>query len=109
VGTYLYEISYTADGWAKLLANPVNRLDAVRPVIAAAGGSVVSAYYAFGDADIILIAEMPDDVSAASLSLAFTAGGAVSSLKTTVLMSFADGIEAIKKAGVLSGKYKPPS
>jgi uncharacterized protein with GYD domain len=109
MGAYLYEVSYTADAWAKQLANPTNRIDAVKPVILAAGGKVVNAYYAFGDADVILIAELPDNVSAASLSLAFTAGGAVSSCKTTVLMSVDDGLAAITNAGKLSSSYKPPA
>jgi uncharacterized protein with GYD domain len=109
MGTYLYEVSYTADAWARQLVNPTNRVEAVRPVIEAAGGKVVAAYFAFGDADVVLIAELPDNISAASLSLVFSAGGSVSSCKTTVLMSISDGVAAITKAGQIAGNYKPPS
>jgi uncharacterized protein with GYD domain len=109
MATYLYEVSYNAEGWAKQLANPGNRIEAVRPVIEAAGGTIVAAYYAFGDADIILIADLPDNVAGASIPLAFSAGGALSSVKTTVLMSIEDGISAIAKAGTLAGVYAPPA
>ncbi len=108
MATYLFQVSYTADGWAKQLANPGNRVEAVRPVIEAAGGKVVCAYYAFGEADVVLIVDFPDNVSAASISLVFAAGGAVSACKTTVLMSIDDGMNAIRKAGTISGKYTPP-
>ena len=49
--------------------------------------------------------EMPDNVSAAALSLAIGAGGACRSVKTTPLMSIAEGIEAMKKAATCG--YKP--
>lgn len=49
---YLYQISYTAEAWAKQVRNPINRLDAVKPAIEQAGGKVVCAYYAFGPTDV---------------------------------------------------------
>ena len=51
--------------------------------------------------------EMPDNVSAAALSLAVTAGGSVKAVKTTPLLSVAEGLSALKKAGSLG--YKPVS
>ena len=45
-----------------------------------------------------LICEMPDNVSAAALSMAISAGGAVKAVKTTALMTFEDGIEALSPA-----------
>lgn len=109
MGAYLFEVSYTADAWAKQVKNPVNRINIVKPVIENAGGKIVCAYYAFGDSDIVLIAELPDNKAAAALSLAFTAGGALSGIKTTVLMDVDDGLDAIKTAGGLIGAYKPPA
>ena len=51
--------------------------------------------------------EMPDNVSAAALSIAVAAGGAVNNIKTVPLMSMDEGLEAIKKAGPAG--YRPPS
>jgi hypothetical protein len=50
---------------------------------------------------------MPDHVSAAALSIAISAGGAVKAGKTTPLMSFDDGLEALKKAK--EAEYTPPA
>ena len=104
--SYLYQVSYTGDSWATQINNPVNRAEQIGAIIEAAGGKLESFHYAFGEYDAILIATFPDNQSAASLSLAAAAGGAVKSLKTTPLLTVDEGIEAIKKAG--SAGYRPP-
>ena len=43
--------------------------------------------------------DMPDDVSMTALAMAASAGGALKSLKTTVLMTNEDGMEAMRRAG----------
>jgi uncharacterized protein with GYD domain len=103
---YLLQVSYTSESWATQLQNPQNRREAVSPVIERLGGYIESAYYAFGEYDIVLIIEMPDNVSAAAFSLAVSAGGAVKSLKTTPLLAIDDGIEAMKMAA--GAGYRPP-
>ena len=102
---YLCQISYTAEGWAALLRKPTNRIEAVRPAIEKLGGKVEGAWFAFGESDLILVLDMPDNISAASFAIAVAGGGAVKSYKTTPLMSIDDGIEALKR-GAKSG-YKP--
>lgn len=104
---YMIEVGYTTDAWAKLIRNPQNRIEAVRPAVEAMGGRIEGAWYAFGKHDVILIVQMPDNVSAAALSLAFGAGGAVRSSVTTPLMTADDGVAAMKKAG--QSTYKPPT
>lgn len=106
---YLLQIAYTPEAWAKQLKNPVNRIDIVRPVFDKVGAKILCAYYAFGEYDIVLIAEAPDATAISAVSLAFAAGGALSKCHTTVLMSTDEGLVAIKKAGEISGTYKPPS
>ncbi len=103
---YLLQVSYTSEAWATQLQNPQNRREAVSPVIERLGGYIESAYYAFGEYDIVLIIEMPDNVSAAAFSLAVSAGGAVKSLKTTPLLAIDDAIEAMKMAA--GAGYRPP-
>jgi hypothetical protein len=46
-----------------------------------------------------MLVEMPDNISIAALALAAAAGGSLKSIKTTPLMSIADGLGALKKAG----------
>ena len=77
----------------------------MRPAIEKLGGKVEGAWFAFGESDLILLLDMPDNISAASFAIAVAGGGAVKSYKTTPLMSIDDGIEALKR-GAKSG-YKP--
>jgi uncharacterized protein with GYD domain len=103
---YLIEVTYTGDAWAAQVSNPQNRIEAIRPVIERLGGRIESAYYAFGEYDVVGIMEMPDNVSAAALSLAAAAGGAVKAIKTIPLMTIEEGIEAMRKAA--GAGYRPP-
>jgi uncharacterized protein with GYD domain len=93
------------EGWAALLRKPVNRVEAVRPAVEKLGGKIEGAWFAFGESDLIVLLDMPDNISAASFAIAAAGGGTVKSYKTTPLMSIDDGIEALKR-GAKSG-YKP--
>ena len=96
---FLQQITYTQESWQALIKNPQNRIDAVRPVVEKMGGKIESAWFAFGDYDIIVICELPDNASAAALAMAFAGGGACRNVKTTPLLSPAEAVEAMKKAG----------
>jgi len=50
------------------------------------GGRVVNGWAAFGDYDVILVSEMPDQLAAASFAMAVAAGGACKTVKTTPLL-----------------------
>ena len=103
---YLVQAAYTAESWAAQIANPQDRLAALGEMIAANGGKLLAGYYSFGEYDVALIIEAPDNVNAASTMIAAAAGGAVSGLKTTVLLSSDEGLSAIKGAG--DATYSPP-
>ena len=103
---FLSQVAYTDQAWQSLLSNPQNRLDAIRPVVEKLGGRVVNAYFAFGDYDFVLITELPDNVTAAALAIAVSAGGACKTVKTTPLMEAAEGLEALRKAAT-SGYHAP--
>jgi len=96
---YLTQVAYTPEAWKALVKNPQNRIDAVRPAVEKLGGKVVSGYLAFGDFDAVAIVDMPDHVAAAAIAMAFAAGGACRSVKTTPLLTTAEGVEALKQAG----------
>lgn len=102
---YLTQVAYTPEAWKSLVKNPHDRIEAVRPAVEQLGGKVVSGYFAFGDYDAVVIVDMPNHVSAAALAIAFAAGGACKDIKTTPLMTTAEGIEALKQAG--RSNYKP--
>ena len=103
---YLVQVSYTGDAWATQLSNPTNVLDRVTPIIERLGGKVEAAYYTFGEYDLVAIAQFPDNASAAALSLAASAGGAIEAYRTTPLMAIDEGMEAMRKAA--GSGYRPP-
>lgn len=104
---YLTQVAYTQESWQALVKNPQDRIDAIRPAIKKLGGKVISGYFAFGDYDIVAITEMPDAVSAAAIAMAFAAGGSCKAVKTTPLLTTAEGLDALKKAG--NTGYRPIS
>ena len=95
---YMYEVAYTPEAWAALVQKPQDRIEAIRPAVRKLGGKIESAYFAFGDYDIVAIANMPDNVSAAAFSLAVSAGGSVKSIRTTPLMTIREGMQAMRQA-----------
>ncbi len=64
-------------------------------------------WFAFGDYDLVIICNLPDNASIAAISMAISAGDAVKAVKTTPLMTMEEGIEAMKMATVTV--YQPPS
>ena len=103
---YLMEVGYTSEAWKTLIKKPEDRTKAIRPVIEKLGGSLESAYFAFGDYDLVLIVEFPDNVGVAAFSLAASAGGACRSIKTTPLLAINEGVGAMKRAA--EAGYRPP-
>lgn len=95
---YLQQVAYSREGWEAVVANPQNRIEAVRPAVEKLGGKIEAAWFSFGDYDIVVITEMPDNVSAAAIAMAFAAGGACKSVQTTPLISAQEALLALKKA-----------
>src|ERR1700747_60149 len=102
---FLHQVSYTPDALARLIANPHDRFEAVRGPIEKLGGKIKDSYFAFGQHDAVLITEMPDNISAAAIALAFAAGGALRTCETTALMTNAEALDAMRKAATCG--YKP--
>ena len=96
---YLWQVGYTSDAWATQIQNPTNRLEVVRSVASKFGGTLVDAWFAFGEYDVVVLAEMPDNESMAALVLAAVSGGHVSASKTTPLMTIGEGLTAMGRAG----------
>lgn len=104
---YMYEVAYTPEAWGTLVKKPQDRIEAVRPAIRKLGGRIEAAYFAFGDYDLVAIANMPDNVSAAAFSIAASAGGSIKAIKTTPLMTIREGMRAMRAAK--RSAYEAPS
>jgi uncharacterized protein with GYD domain len=101
---YLVHVTYTAQGLQGVAAKGgTAREKAARAAAESLGGSIDSFYFTFGDSDVIVIADFPDNASAAALALAVGASGGASA-RTTVLLSAADVDNAAKK----QVSYQPP-
>jgi len=95
---FLVQVAYSPEGWQALVKSPQNRIEAVRPSIEKLGGKIDTAYFAFGEYDLVMVFQMPDNVNAAAIAMAFAAGGACRTVKTTPLLTAAEAVEAMKKA-----------
>jgi uncharacterized protein with GYD domain len=106
MSVYLMRFSYTPETWSRLIQNPEDRRDAARSYIEQVGGSLHGFWYGFGEYDGYAIYDAPDNVSMAGVALAIAAGGALSRVETTVLMTVEETLEALAKGNGI--RYRPP-
>jgi uncharacterized protein with GYD domain len=79
------------------------RKEAVEKAAKSLGGTVEVFYYAFGDVDVFVIVDLPDNVSASAFSLLVTAAGGAT-VSTTVLIT-PEEVDQITKKTL---DYRPP-
>ena len=94
---YMVKAKYTVEGTKGLLKDGGSgRKTAIEALAKNAGGKLEAMYYAFGEDDLFMVFDLPDNASAAALSLTVSASGAGN---TTViaLLSIAEMDEAAKK------------
>jgi uncharacterized protein with GYD domain len=104
----MHQAAYTPESIAAQAKNPEDRLEvATRPAVEAAGGRLITGGFSLGEFDVVAIFEAPDDVSAAVVALAVSAGGAIRSAKTTRLLSGAEWVEALRRIPTVSEVYRP--
>ncbi len=104
---YLLEVGIVPNMFNALIQNPQDRAQANRPVFEAVGGKLQEYYFAVGHNTVYVVAEMPDEVSVEALTMAVLAGGTVTSIKATAILTAAEAMAAMKQAGTLG--YRPPS
>ena len=101
---YLLQVSYTAEGVAGVLEEGgASRKAMVDNLVAALGGSLEIFYFAFGEDDAIVIADVPNNVTAAAISMRVGAAGAASIVTTPLLTP-----EEIDEATKLTVAYRAP-
>ena len=94
---YLSLGSYTAEGIKGVLKEGgTGRRKAVQSAIEAMGGKMEAYYFAFGENDVVVISDVPDNVTAAALAIGIASTGTVS-LKTIVLLTPEELDQATKK------------
>ena len=77
---YLMEARFTAEGLKGLQRDGgTARREVVRRAVESLGGTLESFHFAFGDIDTYTVADLPDNESAAALSVAVASSGALTS------------------------------
>ncbi len=101
---YLAVASYTSDGIRGLTkAGGASRKAVVDKLLRSLGGRLEAFYFAFGDNDAYLIIDVPDNLTAAAISLA-VAGAGATRMKTIELLT----PEEIDRAMEKQVDYTPP-
>jgi len=101
---YMIQASYVGEGLKGLLKEGgTKRRETVAQVIEGMGGKLESFYYAFGDYDVVGVADMPDNISSVAFSMMVNASGVINA-KTTVLLTPEEIDQATKK----TVEYRPP-
>lgn len=101
---YLAHCNYVGGGVKGLLKDGGSkRRTVVEKLVESMGGTVEAFYYAFGETDLYVIADLPDNESMTAVALLVAASGAIN-IKTTVLITPEEVDEAAKKTPI----YQPP-
>lgn len=101
---FLLRANYTQSGVGGLLKEGGSkRREALQATIEGVGGTLESFYYALGDTDLFLIADLPDKETATAVSLIVKAAGVLEISVTQLLEP-----EAIDAASQKSVPYRVP-
>jgi uncharacterized protein with GYD domain len=102
---YLVKVSYSPDGMKGVISGGgTARVAAVEKALSGVGGSLESFYFAFGDDDVYVIAELPSQAAAVALAGTVAASGAVSNYETVVLLAPSE----VDEARNIAVDYSPP-
>jgi uncharacterized protein with GYD domain len=104
---YMYQGAYTPESPAAQIEEPKDRIEVAKPAFDAIGAKIVAAGYPFGEYDVLVVYEAPDDTAAASVVLAVGAGEAIKSSKASRLLSGQEWIESLQKAQGVVAQYRP--
>jgi uncharacterized protein with GYD domain len=101
---YLIQATYTAEGRRGLVKDKASgRKAAVAAAVKAIKGKLEAMYFSFGNDDVVMIVDAPDNASVASIALTAGATGLVN-LRTTPLLT----IEEVDQAIAMPSKYRAP-
>lgn len=108
MGWYMLSAKLTRESVQGLVAKPHDRKPVVAKLVESLGGKLHHYFFTFGEKDVVLIMEMPNNEAAMAVVLAAAATGSVTDAKTTLLTPSADAVKAMKKAHAAGKAYTPP-
>lgn len=109
MGHYAMLFNYTEKSAAALVANPQDRAAEAANLFESVGGKLHQYFFAIGEYDGLVIAEVPDTVSYAALALTVASTGSITNVRGLPLLTMDDAMQAMRKAGDLTQSYRPPA
>jgi uncharacterized protein with GYD domain len=103
--TYMFQGSYSSEAIASLIQKPEDRTPIVRGLIESLGGKMEGFWLSFGPHDFLGISTLPNSTTAAALALAVAATGSIHNFQTTELLTWPEGLKALKQAANMN--YRP--
>jgi uncharacterized protein with GYD domain len=94
LSNYILLIKWTEQGISKINESP-DRFSSFKAMLEKVGGKLIGGYYTFGEYDVVIIMEAPNDEAVMSLMLKI---GSAGNVKTKTLKAFTaeEGIKIIK-------------
>ena len=105
---YVTFVTYTSEAWARMIQRPTDRTAAGRQLVDAVGGSVECAYWMFGAHDGLFIFDVPDSISAATISVALGSAGLFKNVETHELLPQEQFDQVLSRAKQTAQAYQPP-
>jgi uncharacterized protein with GYD domain len=100
---YLIQASYTTEGLKGLMKDKASgRKAALEKAFGSVGAKMECFYYSFGDHDVVLVVDGPDNISAAALAFAVCATG-LARTSTTPLLTVEETDKALQKSVAYKG------
>ena len=106
---YMFKGTYTQASIQAMVENPVDRTALISKACESFGGKLLNVFMAFGEDDVIVITELPDDVTAAAFSAQIAVAGTASRFSPTQLPPLGAWVGACPKAKATPRGYAPPS
>jgi uncharacterized protein with GYD domain len=101
---YMYQASYTAKSMAAQIKEPQDPAEAIRTILEDLGATIRVAGFPFGEYDVLVVYEAPDDTTAASVAMALAAADEVKAGKTTRLLSGQEWLESLRKRRIVTAR-----
>ena len=103
---YMVQGRYSKESFKAMATSDTDRRDVVGKMLDQVNGKLHGYYFAFGASDFVVMLEAPDSVSIASVAIAVGSSDAVQNVTTTPLLSYEEGMQAIR--GAADFTYTPP-
>lgn len=106
---YLARVKLSKEFMGAVVDSPEDRMITTTKLLKGIGGRLHNYFFSFGEYDIILLFELPDNVGAASLSMVLSASSSATEIETTPLLTMQEAVEAMHRSSEAMAVYTPPA